>query len=158
MIDQWLKWKLNIGQIVPYLLIHDCCAPTLMLPLSNKVRITPYYARSKRDQLGKFTDSHLGFVTRAQKMKMQSNTFGKRLSLPMPILIWNLSRKFAVKVDFSSGGCQKLPNWVKITDQKNEKIKKLENGRYWTASWTATWTDSRVLEGTFSMYGHLKFI
>ncbi len=22
-----------------------------------------------------------------------------------------------MKVDFSSGGCQKLPNWVKVTDQ-----------------------------------------
>ncbi len=27
-----------------------------------------------------------------------------------------------VKVDFSSGGCQKLPNWVKITDQNADMI------------------------------------
>ena len=30
--------------------------------------------------------------------------------------------KFAVKVDISPGGCQKLPNWVKITDQNADML------------------------------------
>ncbi len=30
--------------------------------------------------------------------------------------------KFAMKVDFSSGGCQKLPNWVKITHQNADLL------------------------------------
>ncbi len=27
-----------------------------------------------------------------------------------------------MKVNFSSGGCQKLPNWVKITDQNADLL------------------------------------
>ncbi len=27
-----------------------------------------------------------------------------------------------VKIDFSSGGCHKLPNWVKITDQNSDLL------------------------------------
>ncbi len=55
----------------------------------------------------------------------------------MPNLIWNLSSKFAVKVDFSSGGCQKLPNWVKITDQ-NADLLQLVRKIFYSQSWRKT--------------------
>ncbi len=42
--------------------------------------------------------------------------------------------KFAVKVDFSSGGCQKLPNWVKVTDQ-NADLLQLVRKIFYSKSW-----------------------
>ena len=61
------------------------------------------------------------FVTWAQQMKMESNTFEKNCVYLCPtwfeIYVVSHCSKFTVKVNFSSGGCQKLPNWVKITHQ-----------------------------------------
>ncbi len=44
--------------------------------------------------------------------------FGKKIVFPYA----QLDLKFAVKVDFSCGGCQKLPNRVKITDQNADLL------------------------------------
>ncbi len=46
--------------------------------------------------------------------------------------VLSLCSKFTVKVNFSSGGYQKLPNWVKVTDQNADMIQLV--GKYFTAS------------------------
>ncbi len=50
----------------------------------------------------------------------------KKLCLPLPnlieIYVVSYCSKLVVKVDFSSGGFQKLPNWVKITDQNADLL------------------------------------
>ena len=59
-----------------------------------------------------------GFVTWAQDEDVDKY-FGKKHCVDLwptwfEIHVVSYCSKFAVKVDLSSGGCQKLPNWVKI--------------------------------------------
>ncbi len=59
-------------------------------------------------------------------MKMSSNTFEKKRVHLCPtgfeIYVVSYCSKFAVTVDFSSGGCQKLLNWMKITHQNADML------------------------------------
>ncbi len=101
---------------------------------------TPGYnwARSKRGQLWKFTDGVWGLLHGVKRWSCSQILWKKNCVYLRPIwfeiYVVSTWSKFAVKVDFSSGGCQKLPSWVKITDQ-NVDMLQLVRKIFYSKSW-----------------------
>ncbi len=78
-----------------------------------------------RGTLWKFNENNIASLS-YKRWRFSQILWKKNCVYPCPtwfkIYVLRFCCKFAANIDFSSGGCQKLPNWVKITHQNAELL------------------------------------
>ncbi len=116
-----------------------------------------YWARSKRGQLWKVTDGGWGLLYGLKRWRHSQILWKKNCVYLCPtwfgIYVVSYCSKFVVKVDSSSGGCQKLPKWVKITDQ-NADLLQLVRKIFYSKSWRKKIQLILQYYATLNAFGH----
>ncbi len=125
----WLRFKCSC-------LSASAGSPPIQHKAQMRTRVgwTPFL----RGQHWKFTDGVWGLLHGLKRWRCSQILWKKHCVHLCPtwfeIYVVSYCSKFVVKVDFSCGGCQKLPNWVKITHQNADMIQ-LVRKIFYSKSW-----------------------